>query len=180
MGSSKQTKRIRNYLESLTKEELISLIFKFAPESFFDSINSQFASQSEAVVIFNKVSKAIKVLLSDEDLLYNPSGFERELLKQLEKLRGLWDKLPTQIGDLIIKIVEDVEKSFDDGYLYIENYDKEDDYFESKEVNDYIFRFLSNLSEDVKVSYVENLQEILRNSAYSTFLDVERRLSELL
>ncbi len=84
MSSSNSTKQIRNYLQGLTKEELIYLIFKFSPQSFLDNINSQLASQSEALVIFNQASKAINNILADENLLYNPSGFERELLKQLD------------------------------------------------------------------------------------------------
>ncbi len=171
-------KKIRNYLESLTKEKLIDLILKLAPQSFFDSINIQLASQDEAMVILKEASKAINTILSDENLLYNPSQFERKLLKQLEKIRGLWDKFPSQIGDLIIRIIEDVEQAFEDGYLYIENYDgQEDDYFESEDVNDYIFCFVTNLPKDMKLNYVEKLRKVLKNSGYSTFLSVERKLS---
>ncbi len=177
MSRSNSKKKIRNYLESLTKEKLIDLILKLAPQSFFDSINIQFASQDEAMMMFKEASKAINTILSDENLLYNPSEFERELLKQLEKIRGLWDKFPSQIGDLIIRIIEDVEQAFEDGYLYIENYGTEDDYFESEDVNDYIFCFVSNLPRDMKPNYVAKLRKVLKNSGYSTFLTVERKLS---
>ena len=170
-------KKIRNYLESLTKEKLIDLILKLAPQSFFDSINIQFASQDEAVIIFKEASKTINTILDDENLLYNPSEFERELLKQLEKIRGLWDKFPSQIGDLIIRIIEEVEQAFEDGYLYIENYAHEDDYFESEDVNDDIFCFVSNLSKELKPNYVEKLRKVLDNSGSSTFLTVKRKLS---
>jgi len=170
---------MRTYLESLTKDELITLILKFAPQSFVDNIHGQFAGRKEALTIFNNASRAIANILSDEELLYDPSGFERELLKQLEKLRGLWDKLPSQIGDLIIKIIEDVEQAFEDGYLYIENYGEGDDYFESEEVNDYVFHFVNALPEDIACDYVERLQEVLHNSGYSTFMSVEKKLSKL-
>lgn len=178
MGRANSKKKIRNYLESLTKENLIDLILKFAPQSFFDSINVQLASQDEAVVIFRKASKAINTILSDDNLLYNPSQFERELLKQLEKIRGLWDKFPSQIGDLIIRIIEEVEQAFEDGYLYITNYDSQgDDYFESEDVNEYIVCFVSNLTNDIKPNYVEKLKKVLEDSGYSTFLSVQRKLS---
>ncbi|MDL2125019.1 MAG: hypothetical protein LWX51_18535, partial [Deltaproteobacteria bacterium] len=160
MSKANSKSKIRNYLESLTKDELITLILKFAPQSFIDNINSQFTSKKEALTIFDKTSKTIKNILSDEELLYNPSGFERELLKQLEKLRGLWDKLPSQIGDLIIKMVEDVEQAFEDGYLYIEKYGEEDDYFESEDVNDYVFRFVNTLPKEIKFDYIEKLNEL--------------------
>ncbi len=180
MSKADSKSKIRNYIESLTKDELITLILKFAPQSFIDNINSQFASKKEALTIFDKTSKKIDNILSDEELLYNPSGFERELLKQLEKLRGLWDKLPSQIGDLIIKMVEDVEQAFEDGYLYIEKYGEEDDYFESEDVNDYVFRFVNTLPKEIKFDYIEKLNELLNNSGYSTFMSVERKLSKII
>ena len=77
-------KKTLSYLESLTKKELIDLILKFASPSFFDKINIQFASQDEAIAILRESSQAINDILSDEIILYNPSHFERKLLKQLE------------------------------------------------------------------------------------------------
>ena len=106
MSKANSKKKTQTYLESLTKEELINLILKFAPPTFLDSIDSQFAGQGEAMILFKEASEAINTIFSDESLLYSPSEFERKLLKQLEKIRGLWDKLPSQIGDLIIKIIE--------------------------------------------------------------------------
>ncbi len=171
-------KKIRNYLESLTKEKLIDLILKLAPQSFFDSINIQLASQDEAMVILKEASKAINTILSDENLLYNPSEFERELLKQLEKIRGLWDKFPSEIGDLIVKIIEDVDREQDDGYLYIDNYQRQE-YFESEDIDDYIFSFVVNLPLDIKSDYTEKLKKTLKNCIYSNFPSLEKKLSGL-
>ena len=173
---NKSKNKTLNYLKNLTKEELINLIINFAPESFFDTIQSQFASEKEALVIFNQASKRIDTIFGDENLLYNPSEFEDELLNQLEKLRGLWDKLPLQIGDLLVRIIEKVEELFEDGYLYIEKYGEEDDYFESEELNEYIVKFVRNLSPERKSNYLENLQKILHNFGYSTFLSIEKKL----
>jgi hypothetical protein len=117
MSKINSKKKILNYLENLTKEELIDLILKLTPQSFLDNINSKFSSQDEALLLFKEVSRDINIILSDESMLYSPSEFEHELLKQLEKIRGLWDKLSLQIGDLIIQIIEDIEQAFEDGYL---------------------------------------------------------------
>ena len=176
MSKSNSKKKIVNYLESLTKKQLIDLIFKFAPQNFLDSINVQFASQDEAVLILEETSKAITTILSDEELLYSPSEFERELFKQLEKIRGLWAKFPSQIGDLIFRIIEEVEQAFEDGYLYIQNYDQEDDYFESEEVNDYIVCFVNNLPKNLQPNYRKELKVTLDNYGYSTFSSVEGKL----
>ncbi len=177
MSKANSKKKTQTYLESLTKEELINLILKFAPPTFLDSIDSQFAGQGEAMILFKEASEAINTIFSDESLLYSPSEFERKLLKQLEKIRGLWDKLPSQIGDLIIKIIEDVDQAFEDGYLYIENYSKEDEYFESEDINDYIFHFTSSLAKDMKLSYSKKLKKAINNCGYSTFSSIEKKLS---
>lgn len=108
--------------------------------------------------------------------MYDPSGFEHELVQQLEKLRGLWEKLPSQIGDVIITIIEDVEHAFEDGYLYLEKYGDDDDYFESEEVNEYVVHFVKTLPKDIQGDYIEKLKEVLHNAGYSTFLSVERKL----
>lgn len=179
MSKANSTDNIRHDLERLTKDELIHLILTLAPQSFLENIKSQFASQEEALRVFKKASKTIGNILSDEELLYNPSGFERELLQQLEKLRGLWDKLPSQIGELIIKLIKDVEQAFEDGYLYLEHYGDEDEYFESEEVNEYVFQFVKTLPKDIQCDYVEELQEVLAHSGYSTFMSVEQKLSQL-
>lgn len=118
-------------------------------------------------------------MLSDEELLYNPSKFEDELLKQLEKLRGVWDKLPLEIGDLILKIMRDIEEAFEEGYLYLDHYGREDDYFESEIVNNYIFDFFSSLPENLKPSYIKDLNKILESFGFSTFHSIEQRLSSL-
>ena len=178
MSKAKSTDRMRKHLERLTKDELIELILKFAPQSFVDNVHGQYAGEREALTILDSASKSIGNILSDEDLLYDPNGFERELLKQLERLKGLWDRLPAQIGDLIIKLIEDVEQAFEDGYLYIVNYGEGDEYFESEEVNDYVVQFVNTLPEDIKGDYVERLQELLHSASYSTFLSVERKLSK--
>ena len=175
--TSKSTEKINKYLEGLTKEELITLIVKFAPQTFLDAIDAQLANTSQAKKIYDKVVQKVDALFEDEELLYAPKQFEHELLEQLEKLRGLWDKIPAEIEDLILEIMENVEQAFEEGYLYIEKYGQEDDYFESEILNDYIARFFNNLPSNLQSSYMENLKEVLEGFGYSTFLSLEDKLS---
>lgn len=177
MKTSYSAETVKAYLASLTKKELIGLILKLAPQTFFDAINAQFASQAEAEAIFSQAEKAMDAILSDERLLYDPSQFEQKVLQQLEKLRGLWDKLPSEVGYLLLKLMRVVEQAFENGYLYIERYDTEDDYFESEAVNDYIFRFASSLPSDIKPSYIEELKTVLEGASYSTFLSIQDRMT---
>ena len=179
MKPSSSTEKIENYLASLTKEELISLVLTLAPQTFFDAINAQFASQSEAEAIFKEAAKAINAILVDERLLYAPSKFEGKLLEQLERLRGLWDKLPAEIGELLLDLIQTVEQAFEDGYLYLERYDTGDEYFESEVINNYIFRFVSSLPAEMKSDCIEKLSTLLEGASYSTFLSLAERLPTL-
>ena len=47
MSKANSTDKVRRHLKSFTKEELINLILKLAPQSFIDNINSQFASNKK-------------------------------------------------------------------------------------------------------------------------------------
>ena len=78
MNNANSTDKVQSYLENLTKDELIHFVLEFAPPSFIENIKSQFASEKEVLTLFDKVSKAIDSMLSDEELLYKASGFERE------------------------------------------------------------------------------------------------------
>lgn len=177
MKTSYSAEKVEAYLASLTKKELMGLILKLAPQTFFDAINAQFASQAEAEAIFSKAEKAMDAILSDERLLYDPSQFEQKVLEQLEKLRGLWDKLPSEVGYLLLKFMREVDQAFENGYLYIERYDTEDDYFESEAVNDYIFRFASSLPSEIKPSYIEEVKTVLEGARYSAFLSIQDRIT---
>ena len=75
-----------------------------------------------------------------------------------------------------MELIQTVEQAFEDGYLYLERYDAEDEYFESEVVNDYIFRFVSSLPSEMKSDYIEQLSTLLEGASYSTFLSLAERL----
>jgi hypothetical protein len=176
MKKSNSTEKIEKYLKNLTKEELVTLILKFAPKTFLDALHIQFVDEDEAKVIFANIRQEINNLFVDEELLYNPSEFEHQLSTRLELLRCLWDKLSTETENLILEIITNTEKAFEDGYLYTENYGRKDDYFESEDINNYIVSFVNNLPENKKLIYIKKLRDVLENFGYSTFLGIEKKL----
>lgn len=177
MSENNIKNKIHNYLNTLTKNELIELVLKFYPEDFIHNINGKFYNKKEEIIAFDKVLDEIESIFSDDNYLYSPSQFEKELLNQLEKIRWSWDKLPTKVGDLIVSIIEDTEEAFENGYLYLENYGKKDEYFESEDINNYFFQFTNSLQNEIKLKYVEKLKDVLANSGYSTFNSFEDKLS---
>ncbi|MBW6480235.1 MAG: SWIM zinc finger family protein, partial [Bacteroidales bacterium] len=163
---------LRKYLESFTKEELISLVVKFAPENFIMEIKNREETASNAEEIFRKADKKIRKLFEDEDLLYDPSGMEQALLSQLNKLKGLEARLPVEIGELILFIIRGIDAAFDDGYLYIDNY-YGDEYFESEEFCDYVISYVKQLPFKAKTGYLTELDQALNEMSYSTFATIQ-------
>jgi len=167
------------HLEKFSKEELIDLIMKNAYPQYIENFNSQFATKEEALLIFQDVYQSIVDLFSDDGLLYDPYAFANELFGELKRIEGIWSKVPTKIGDLIIKIIMDIETLFDRGYLYIENYGEEDEYFESEHINIYIYNFAKSLSEPSKSRYVRRLLDLLGIAGYATFDGLEEKLKTI-
>ena len=126
--------------------------------------------------MFERIADDIDSLLDDEELLYDPTGFDRELLQHLERLRGLWEKVPAEIGELIITLMRKVEHAFEDGYLYLEKYGEADEYVESEEVNAYIVQFVKSLPQSFQGEYLEQLEAVLEEAGYSTFMSVGDQL----
>lgn len=168
----------QSYLETLSKEELIELLVKFAPKQFFSEINNSFSNNKDAVNIFLKVQKAVQKLFSDYDLLYSPSDFEGALMKQFNLLKGLEKHLKKEIGELILYAVKEVEQAFDEGYLYLDGYYNDDDYFTSEDFEKYILKYAASLDFEEKFIFLQNLADLLNNQSYDTFYEVIQSYNE--
>ena len=62
----KNKKSIQSHLQSLSKNELIALVEKYAPKEFFTTISNQFADTGSAQQIFRKVELKIQQILENE------------------------------------------------------------------------------------------------------------------
>ena len=84
--------------------------------------------------------------------------------------------MPVEIGELVITLMRKVEQIFEDGYLYIEKYGEDDEYVESEDVNAYIVQFAKTRPLSLREPYIEQLEEVLHEAGYSTFMSVGRQL----
>jgi len=132
---------LQEHLKSLSKNELIDLVIKFAPGEFITRIKNKYTTHSEAIEVYHKVEKKIKDFFNYPELLYEPSDFEESLISELDKLSGLEHELVKEIGELILFIINNVENAFDEGYLYIDSY-YGDDYFESEAFCNFVIRYI--------------------------------------
>jgi len=162
---------LQEHLKSLSKDELINLVIKFAPGEFIMRIKNKYTTHSEAIEVYNKVEKKIRDFFNDPELLYEPSDFEESLTDELDKLGGLEHELVEEIGELILFIIDNVENAFDEGYLYVDSY-YGDDYFESETFCSFVTGYIKQLSFKQKTDYLFRLDEALNSMSYDTFENI--------
>jgi hypothetical protein len=158
----------QKYLDSLTREELIGLVDKYASLQFKKEIINKNSGKAEAKVVFRKIRNKIEKLFKDEELLFSPSEFEGALLFNLNKLKGFESHLKIEIGELILFIITEVNSAFDSGFLYVEDY-RGDDFFESEEFCDFVAGFVRQLGFVERIEFLESLDESINYMEYSTF-----------
>jgi len=155
------------YLNSLSKEELIKLANDFAPESFINSIALKNTPIENAMTVFKKIKSSIKNLFSDDELLHQPAIFERRFNKRIEKLKSVWTRLPNEVAKFIKSIIKEIDEAKDAGYLWTENWDHGyggEEYFEGEELERFIAEFLPVLPENQAITFKMDLLDLFDKS----------------
>jgi len=163
---------LKRYLETLSKKDLVLLAMKFAPTNFIKELQNREMPEKDAEAIFRKAEKKIRKFFEDPELLYDPGGMECALMSQLNNLKGLENQLSDGIKELLLFIIRSVETAFDEGYLYIDNYNG-DDYFESEDFCEYVIAYVKQLPFDVKIKYLRELDQSLNEMSYDTFCTIQ-------
>ncbi len=175
-STEKKLVNYREYLESLRKEELIGLVLDYAPKNFFIAIDNQFSGKEHAAQSFMKIKNGVQRLFTKTELLYDPSAFEEALLKQFDQLKGLEKLMKSEIGALILYVVNEIEKSIEEGYLYTDDY--AEDYFDSARFEEFIISYAGSLPFAEKVKFTNEFTTIIQSQNYDTFSNVIRLLPE--
>ncbi len=158
---------VHQHLLGLSKDELVTMLLKHAPEGLLLEIRNRHASGPEALNIFNKAEAAIHHLFTNTELLYSPNDFSEALEKQVSRLLGLEHQIQDQLSELIFVTISEIENAFDRGYLYDDEYDTA---FELPEAfNRLVSQFTSVLPYAEKNSFLKRLDEVLNETSYITF-----------
>lgn len=162
--SSPGGQNFKQYLDTLEKKELLELVLRFAPESYVKSILFRFSDNETKYRAFLKGQKRVQNIFSRD--LYGIGSFEEDLSDATEELKALWPHLPEELTNLYIYIIDKVEKSFEDGYLY-------DDYSDHAYHG---FAFGTHLAEFVAGMPTEKLEKLtpkiwaaILDMGYTTF-----------
>ncbi len=84
---------------------------------------------------------------------------ESSLMGQLEKIKGFENILANDIGQLLLKIMQEVNAAFDEGYLYIDNHYHEE-YFESPAFDHFVISYIRQLPFTDKMKFLKELTTI--------------------
>ena len=159
--------RFQQYLQSLSKEELMALVEKFAPDRFRTEVNNKFADAGSAQSIFRKVEQKIHKILENQYLMSNFSGFNQALDSELAKLSGLEKSLQKELERLLFEIMSKIEDAVENGELY--EYDNDWGYEPSSFFNDFFAGFAASLDIEQKIVFLAIIDATLEEQSYSTF-----------
>lgn len=154
------------FVKNLPKEKLVELFLKYAPESYREEVINQHLDGSLAKAAFDKLSKQIKRIFDNEELLYEPSDFESKLVGLSEKLSGFWDKFPDETGDIFLFCINRIVEIQDEGLLYNSYYDEA---LDGRSFLEIIQRYGANLPFKQKIEFVGKLEKELESFSYDTF-----------
>lgn len=158
-----EEKDLGAYLKSLSKDELIQLLVKWAPSDFYKYVKDKTSPTKQAESLLNKTTKAINRLFKDDDFLYDPIAFENKLIQLLNEISGLYEKIPQQIADLLIAILEEIEFLEEDGYLY---QDYPEEVFDGERLEQFILEFLVGLDSQLKIDFITQLQRFSEHHSF--------------
>jgi hypothetical protein len=158
---------IDQYLKSLSKNELVALVKKYAPEQFWINLKNTFSNSSVAKDTFLKVERNIQKIFNHSDCLYNNDEFDRTLNKEIKKLSGLEKHLKSEISSLLLYIIDKVDEATQQGYLCN---DYNDGLYEPSDViNEFITNFIKILNFREKIEFFRKLDATLNELSFDSF-----------
>jgi hypothetical protein len=159
-------KKVEHYLQNLNKAELIELILKFASENFIEYITIKDLEIDQSKKLFDKIAKQIDVLFTEDEVFDDPDSFESSLVALFEKLKGVWEKLPDETGDLIIKVIEKIDPLIVEGYLYDHYHDNT---FEGFDFGKVVRSYICSLPFEEKMKFVLRANEVISKMEFTSF-----------
>ena len=155
------------YLETLSRDELISLILKYAPENFRNKIRNKSSGAVDALSVFKKIEKATRKLLTEVDYEDAPDDISSALGALSDKLIGLEKHLKNELPDYIFSVIKLIDDAQSEGYLYD---DYNDDVFECpSEFEKLVNSFLKTLRGKEKTQFLKKLDEMLAELSHTGF-----------
>jgi hypothetical protein len=157
---------LQEYLDGLSKSELVDLVKKYAPDSFKKAILIKNSSKNVQEAEFKRIAKKFLQVFDDEHLMYDIGGFEAETNRHLEKFRAFWQAIPDELLDVFLSFMQLVQNAFDEGQLYD---DYGDNAYGGEDMARYMAEFMAVQNEEFIEAGVESILMQFKNQNYSVF-----------
>jgi hypothetical protein len=136
------------YLQTLTKGQLVDLVDRFAPKIYRMEVAIKSASSDEIEVFLEQIEKSTQITLHDDQLLYRPGEFLDVALSHLKCLKVHVDCATEQVFDIIFNFASEIEQKNDDGYLYCDDYHYGmDEFFDFEFFSEKILDMINSVSD---------------------------------
>ncbi|SFT98984.1 hypothetical protein SAMN04489724_3213 [Algoriphagus locisalis] len=162
------------YIKSLSKDQLVALVLKFAPETYREQIMHLHLDDGSSKKVFGKISDKINRLFDDEELLYEPSDFEASITGNAEKLSAFWNKFPQETGELFLHCLKRINNIQDEGLLYNSYYD---DIYNGSSFLEIIQQYAASLPFQQKIEFIQKMERELESFSYDTFYSYKDELN---
>jgi hypothetical protein len=165
----------RQYVESLSVKELQNLVLQYAPADFRRTVLTRSLNMSDAEKVINAAERSINKIFDTEFLRHNNHELEKQLLRECERVRGLWEMFPERIGTMLCTIMRTIDEGFEEGDFY-EDY--HDEGFSSRAFDDYVVQFIRAIPSAKKAAIIEDIRNVLAEAGFGAFMDIEKRKAE--
>jgi hypothetical protein len=166
----------KEYLKTLSKNQLVEIIDLYAPVSFREHVSNLQLEGDQARKAFEKITKKVNLIFQDLDLMYDPAEFTRVFESLVEKLTGLWGRFPEETGELFLFYLKRIDAAVSEGYLY-DHY--RDEIYGGVRFQELIQRYAYELPFHQKKSFVYGLEDILSILDYDIFYWYEAQLDKI-
>ncbi|MDR0796146.1 MAG: SWIM zinc finger family protein [Tannerella sp.] len=157
----------QQYLQTLSKDELMALVEKFAPDRFRTEVKNKFTDPGSAQQVFRKVEQKIRRLFENDRLMQSFSDFNDAIDSELAKLSGLEKPLQKELEKFLFELMQKIETAEENGELY--EYDNDWGYAPSAFFNEFFAGFVASLDNVQKTAFLAKLDAALQEQSYSTF-----------
>ena len=151
-------------------------MLKYAPDDFLETVTKSTFDPDQSRKVFESITSKIEKLFDDDELMYEPNEFESLIVAQLKKLKGIWQKLPVETGNLILSLMDKINGLMYEGLLYDDYYDA---VFEGDDFCKEVRAYFRSLSFEDRVEYLTRLEEKIADMDYDSFNEILRNKTEL-
>jgi len=167
---NKDAENFLAYLSGLKKEELITLVDRFAPENYRIEIAMRNASILETEKAIQKLQVLMYRTMQNHHLLYDPDAFFDEVEKYLEMLEAYLSKNPEMVFNAVFDLAKKISELSDNGFLFSDSYYDEYNYFDYDTFSVKILKLINRISDDaVQANIIVDFANLFESSDYFYF-----------